>query len=150
MGQRHFKGTMPIGYRYCEADYQPGYADTPSEDHLPKLEPEKQRAEIAIREGDKRGRSRPHALYLFESIDVAKRLLGETKGKQLYECWVDDSDILHRGDLRIYDEVVEALENNEDPDDLIRQYWAGEEREAPRVELVVKRCTFVRKFVENT
>ena len=43
-----------------------------------------------------------------------------------------------------------ALENNEDPDDLILQYWAGEEREAPRVELVVKRFAFMRKLVDNT
>jgi hypothetical protein len=141
---------MPKGYRFYETDFQPGYIDTPAEDHLPNLSPDKQRAEAAIRAGDPRGRSRAHALYLFEDLNVAKGLLSETKGEQLYECRIDIQDILHRGDLRIYDQVVEALKNGRPADELIREYWAGVEREAPRIELVVNRCIFVRKIVDNT
>jgi hypothetical protein len=32
--------------------------------------------------------------------------------KHLYEMEIDADDILHRADLRIYDEIVEALKQN--------------------------------------
>jgi hypothetical protein len=43
---------------------------------------------------------------------MAKGLLGKTTGKHLYEMEIDADDILHRADLRIYDEIVEALKQN--------------------------------------
>ena len=141
---------MAKGYRYYEIDFQPGYVDTPTADHLPKLSPDKQRAEVAIRAGDKRGRSRAHALFVFEDLDVAKALLGQTQSKQLYEMSIEDKDILHRADLRIYDEIVDALKAKRDPDGLIREFWAGIERPSPRIELAVMKATVVRKLIDNT
>lgn len=41
------------GYRYCEEDFQPGHVEKATSDHLPDLSPDKQKAEIAIRQGDK-------------------------------------------------------------------------------------------------
>jgi hypothetical protein len=136
------------GYRFCEEDFEPGYVDQATEDHLPKLSPDKQKAEIAIRQADKRGPSRAMATFVFEKLEIAERLLDETKGKHLFELSVTRTDVLHRADLRIYDEVVQALRSGKNPDDLIKEFWAGVERPDPRIELAVSKATVVRKIVD--
>jgi hypothetical protein len=141
---------MAKGYRYYETDFQPGYIDTPTADHLPNLSPDKQKAETAIRAGDKRGRSRAHALFVFEDLDVARGVLSETRGEQLYEMSIEDKDVLHRADLRVYDEIVNALKAERNVDGLVREFWAGIERPLPRIELAVMKATVVRKILDNT
>jgi hypothetical protein len=136
------------GYRYCEEDFPRGYVNQALEDHLPKLSPDKQKAEIAIRQADKRGPPRAYATFVFEKLEIAKRLLDETKGKHLFELSISRADILHRADLRIYDEIVQALRNGEGADTLIKEFWAGVERPDPRIELSVAKAAIVRKVVD--
>jgi len=81
------------GYRFCEEDFAPGFVDQATKDHLPKLSADKQKAEIAIRQADKRGPSRAIATFVFEKLEIAKRLLDETKGKHLFEFSIARSDI---------------------------------------------------------
>ena len=97
-----------IGYRYCEEDLQPGYIEHAAGDHLPELSSDK--AEVVIRRGDKRGVLRAQAILVCEKFEVAARLLNETTGKHLYELSIDPRDVFHRADLRIYDEIVRALQ----------------------------------------
>jgi hypothetical protein len=137
------------GYRYYESDLDPGYIDRPKSDHLPELSPDKQKAEIAIRQGDERGSFRAHAVFVFEKLEVAKGLLGKTPGKHLYEMEIDMDDILHRADLRIYDEIVEALKQNKNTDQLVKEFWQGVERPSPRMELTVRKATAVEKLVDD-
>ena len=68
-----------MGYRYCEEDLQPGYVEHAAGDHLPELGPDKQKAEVVIRRGDKRGALRAQAIFVFEKFEVAARLLNETR-----------------------------------------------------------------------
>jgi len=135
-------------YRFCEEDFAPGFVDRATEDHLPKLSPDKQKAELAIRRADKRGPSRAMATFVFERLEIAKRLLDETKGKHLFELAIARDDVLHRADLRIYDEVVHALKKAENADGLIEEFWAGVERPDPRMELSVAKATVLRKIVD--
>ena len=135
------------GYRFCEEDFAPGFVDRATEDHLPKLSPDKQKAELAIRQADKRGQSRALATFVFEKLEIATRLLDETKGKHLFELSIARTDIFHRADLRIYDEIVQALQSAKNADDLIREFWAGVERPDPRIELSVAKATVVRRIV---
>ena len=137
------------GYRYYESDLDPGYIDRPKSDHLPELSPDKQKAEIAIRQGDERGSFRAHAVFVFEKLEVAKGLLGKTPGKHLYEMEIDMDDILHRADLRIYDEIVEALKQNKNTNQLVKEFWQGVERPSPRMELTVRKATAVEKLVDD-
>jgi hypothetical protein len=137
------------GYRYYESDLDPGYIDRPKSDHLPELSQDKQKAKIAIRQGDERGSFRAHAVFVFEKLEVAKGLLGKTPGKHLYEMEIDMDDILHRADLRIYDEIVEALKQNKNTDQLVKEFWQGVERPSPRMELTVRKATAVEKLVDN-
>jgi len=136
------------GYRYCEEDFQPGHIEQAKGDHLPELSPEKQRAEIVIRRGDRRGELRGRATYVFENLEVALRLLNETKGKHLFELSIDPKDVFHRADLRIYDEIVAALEKGEKVDDLVKAFWEGIERRDPRVEFCIAKGRIVRKVIK--
>jgi hypothetical protein len=136
------------GYRFCEEDFEPGFVDQATADHLPKLAPDKQKAEIAIREADRRGPSRAIATFVFERLEIAKRLLNETKGKHLFKLSIIRADVLHRADLRIYDEIVKTLESGKNAEDLIREFWAGVERPDPRIELSVLKATVIRKIVD--
>lgn len=126
-----------IGYRYCEEDLQPGYVEHAAGDHLPELSPDKQKAEVVIRRGDKRGVLRAQAIFVFEKFEVAARLLNETTGKHLFELSIDPRDVFHRADLRIYDEIVRALQKGEKVNQLVRQFWEGVQRADPRIELCV-------------
>lgn len=47
---------------------------------------------------------------------------------------IDTKDILHRADLRIYDEIVEALKQNKNADRLVKEFWQGVERPSPRTD----------------
>jgi hypothetical protein len=80
---------------------------------------------------------------------VAKGLLGKTPGKHLYEMEIDTDDILHRADLRIYDEIVEALKQNKNVDQLVKEFWQGIERPSPRMELTVRKAIAVEKLVDD-
>jgi hypothetical protein len=62
---------------------------------------------------------------------------------------IDADDILHRADLRIYDEIVEALQHNKNADHLVKEFWQGVERPSPRMELVVRKAIAVEKLVDD-
>jgi hypothetical protein len=136
------------GYRYCEEHFEPGDIERADGDHLPELSPDKQKAEIVIRRGDKRGELRAKATFAFESVEIAKRLLDETKGKHLFELSIDPRDVFHRGDLRIYDEIVVGLQRHENVEQLVMEFWEGIERPDPRIELCIRKGTIVKKLVD--
>ena len=136
------------GYRFCEEDFQPGHLERAASDHLPELSPDKQKAELAIRKGDKRGLLRAKATFVFEKFEVAARLLDETRGKHLFELSIDPRDIVHRGDLRIYDEIAATLKTRGNVEPLVKEFWDGIERPDPRIELCVVKATIVKKLVD--
>src|SRR3954469_2111764 len=140
---------MPrLGFKYLDDKLDPGYVLKAQGDHLPKLSAEKQRAEVAIRGGDPRGSLRANAVFVFEDRSVAEALLGETPGEHLYEVAVEER-VLHRGDLCIYDEIVDALKHKTPVDALVKEFWAGVERPRARNELVVSKATIRRKLVDD-
>jgi hypothetical protein len=141
---------MRLAFKYSEEDCQPGYVIVARGDHIGDLSPEKQRAERAIRAADPRGRMRACSVYFFERRDIAEALLDETSDKHLFEAAIEDNDVLHRADLRIYDEIVEALEQSHPIDRLLEEFWSGVERSSPRIELAVARARVTRKLFDKT
>src|SRR5205085_7783534 len=131
-------------FRYFDSDLEPGHVVTPHGDHLADLSADKQKAEAAIRAGDSRGHIRGNSIFVFESRKVAEGLLGETDGKHLYEVTVYDRDILNRADLRIYDEIVQALKYGRDARPLVKEFWDGVERSCPRIDFTVIKLTLRR------
>ena len=140
---------MKRTFKYVDGDCAPGQLIEAKEDHIGELSPAKQRAERAIREGDPRGSLRASAIYVFEDRAVAEALLHHTPGQHLYEMEVDDADILHRADLRIYDEIVDALARGRPTQALVKEFWSGTERPHPRIELAVSKARVVRKMVDK-
>jgi hypothetical protein len=138
-----------LGFRYLPENLPPGHKVRPKSDHFWNLSADKQKAEAAIRAGDSRGQVRSHAVFVFENRDVAMELLHETDGKHLYELSLEEQDILSRSDLRIYDEIVEALKQNKNVAVLVREFWDGVERPAPRIELTIAKAVIQRKLVDD-
>ncbi len=135
-----------LGFRFFDETFQPGYVVRPRGDHIGKLSRDKQRAERAIREGHPKGALRANAVFVFEDRHVAEALLDNASGKYLYEVEIEPEDVIHRGDLEIYDEVVEALKRGHDADPLVAQFWAGIERPSPRMELTIAKVKVRRKL----
>jgi hypothetical protein len=138
---------MRAAFKYLEDEFTPGQEITPQQDHLHGLSEDKKKAETCIRRADDRGDLRAHAIFVFENRRVAEDLLGKTKGKHLYEVAVNSQQILHRADLRIYDEIVEALRHDQPVDHLLKEFWEGVERPFPRIELAVSKIVIRRKVV---
>jgi hypothetical protein len=136
-------------FRYLDDDLAPGHVVLPQGDHFHNLSGDKQNAESAIRAGDPRGEMRANAVFAFEKREVAEALLHATDGEHLYELLVEPQDILSRSDLRIYDEIVEALREERNADALIREFWAGVERPRPRIELTVAKAVVRQKLIDD-
>jgi len=73
-------------------------------------------------------------------------LLREAADKHLYEVSIEEKDILHRGDLRIYDAIGDALRNGQPVSDLAREFWQGARWPNPRVELAASKIRVKRKI----
>lgn len=137
------------GFRYFDSPFAPGHLVLPQSDHFQNLSKEKQAAEAAIRAGDPRGKLRANAIFVFEKREVAERLLEKTPGEHLYEVSFESGDILNLSDLRIYDEIVEALRRKQNAERLVKEFWDGIERADPRIELTVNKVTVCRKLIDN-
>jgi hypothetical protein len=140
---------MLVGYKYSEEECSPGELVVARQDHLPDLSPDKQKTELAIRAGDARGPLRACAVYAFADLAVAQDLLAETDGQHLYEMVIDGRDVIHQADLRIYDEIVEALKAGRSAHELVAEFWRGRRRPVPRIELCVRRMTVRRRLVHK-
>lgn len=83
-------------------------------------------AEIAIRQGHAEGwRIRSESLYVYSDKDMSERDWSFKKGRYLYELEIEENDIIHRGDLQNFHEVVSALGNGLSAEDLVQRYWSG-------------------------
>lgn len=81
--------------------------------------------------------SRLDALYLFEDFVVAKKHWSKMKDGKLYEVRVEDSEVRHRGDMRLVDEAF-GCSDLADIEACADRYWAGEMTASPIMELLVQ------------
>jgi len=130
---------MITAYKFLEDKIDVGTEIAATEDHRKNLDRDKRNTEDLIRKSSKRGELRARAVFVFENRAVADDLLDQTHGKYLYEVQVDREDVLHRGDLRIYDEIHTALKNNDPTDTLLKDFWDGVQRPDARIELAVSK-----------
>jgi hypothetical protein len=138
-----------LTYRFFDLELAPGHVVLPVGEHIHKLSPAKQAAELTVRAGDPRGALRANAIFVYEDRRVALELLSKTPGEHLYELVVRHADVVSRCDLRIYDEIVDAIARREPTDGLVREFWSGAEREEPRIELTTLRAIIARKLVDD-
>lgn len=88
-------------------------------------------------------------MYAFANRSVAEDLLDESREQHLYEMEILEGDVLHCGDLRIYDEIVDALRRRADVEDLVSQFWQEIRRPNPRIEISCRKMKVRRKLVAS-
>lgn len=86
---------------------------------------------------------REKCLYLFESLDVAKKHWSKMTGGMLYEIDIDESMILHRADMQLVDAAYRESDENALKKCAI-DYWAGVETPSPRIEILVSEAIVSR------
>lgn len=86
--------------------------------------------------------SRIGCLFLFEDEIVAKKHWSKMTDGKLYEVEIDETSVLHRGDMRLIDKAFIAT-NDSEKQLCAEQYWAGIVTEQPRIEILVKEAIIV-------
>ena len=141
--------TMRIGYHYSDWDYADNETVVRSWDI--NLTPEQLTAEAIIRdhhpEGPETGlRIRSSAFFLYEDYKTAHRMFERMRTwKYLYTMEYDDADILHRGLLGIYNQVVTAP-TEADAIKSAQLYWKGFPPESSHVEVLVSKITVLSRI----
>ncbi|MBM3967248.1 MAG: hypothetical protein FJ308_19620 [Planctomycetes bacterium] len=87
--------------------------------------------------------NRRDCLFLFESLDAAKKHWSIMSDGKLYKVEVEDNAILHRGDMNWLDVIADHIRENKRTIDLYGKYWAGEITENACVEVLVASAVVV-------
>jgi hypothetical protein len=80
---------------------------------------------------------RRSCLFVFENEVCAKKHWSKMNQGKLYSVHVDESQILHKGDMALMDEMRQALQNGQDLEPLATRYWAGGLSFRPEIEVLV-------------
>lgn len=71
---------------------------------------------------------------------VAKKHWSKMADGKLYEVRIEDSEVMHRGDMRLVDEAF-CCSDLADIEACADRYWNGEKTASPRMELIVQSAT---------
>jgi hypothetical protein len=72
--------------------------------------------------------------------------LAAAKGRHFYEVEADTDDILHSGDMTLYNEAAEHSDNAAEMRRLVDEYCAGKRSSTPKIEVMVKKGTVKRRL----
>ncbi|MHC2282161.1 hypothetical protein ACVME8_008804 [Bradyrhizobium diazoefficiens] len=138
-----------IVYRTDSRDFEPGEEITSRGDHRDELPDEdKKEAEDAIRASHTDGATiRADSLYAYRSLELAKsdwRFRSKVQ-RHVYELDIDESDIVHVGDLMIYFAVIADVRARRDPMGTASKYWTAAPSEKD-TEYLVRKATVVRQI----
>jgi hypothetical protein len=89
------------------------------------------------------------SLFLFDDFRTAEWHWAKMAGGVLYECSIDLGAVAHRGDMRLVDQVGEALREGKDPSPHVQSYWAGANTPQPRWELLVAGATVTKVICDD-
>jgi hypothetical protein len=137
-----------IVYRTDSRDFETGEEITSRGDHRDELPDEdKREAEDAIRASRTDGaKIRADSLYTYRSLDLATsdwRFRSKDK-RHLYELEIDESNIVHIGDLMIYFDVIADVRAKRDPIGTAGKYWVAAPSER-NTEYLVRKATVVKQ-----
>lgn len=88
-------------------------------------------------------------LMVFEDENCARRHWAKMSGGKLYEVQIVKADILHRGDMRLVDEIGESLTYEAVAEKIADRYWAGEITDKPIVELLLREAIIARLISDD-
>lgn len=81
---------------------------------------------------------RAECLYIFLSIEDAKKHWSKMSGGKLYEVTVETSNILFRGDMSLVDSAYVNRSKPEEITACAKSYWSSECGSKPVIEVLVK------------
>jgi len=121
-------------YRFDFRDFEPGKTILPDTECQPEITQNRLIIEGAIcKVSHELCSIRSQALYLYanrefaENIQVNSKRPGASiyKGRKLYEVRVEESHILHMGDLDTYEAIGRAIQNGKSHKHLVEEYISG-------------------------
>lgn len=83
---------------------------------------------------------RANCLYLFETIDDAKKHWSKMSEGKLYEVELSIEEILHKGDMTLVDIAFKSKDDISSLEENGKKYWASEYTECPVVEILVQQA----------
>lgn len=132
---------MPIFYRVDSRPFNEGDEVLSQGDHLEQLECDHKEIELRVRKKLADGEAiRGRMLHVFRDETAARDYWPWKKDRYLYSLRVEDDDIRHVGDMRLFNEAATLL--NEDPgavDEVVGRYCDGHFGPDPCVEVMVVR-----------
>lgn len=87
---------------------------------------------------------RDTCLYLFEDLNDAKKHWSKMSDGKLYEVSLLENDILHRGDMELFDKAFMSRDNMETVKTCAKDYWDGKKTTHPIIEILVRQATISR------
>lgn len=79
--------------------------------------------------------ARSDCLMVFEAEECAREFCARMTGGRLYSVELDDFEILHRGDMRIVNEIGVECGAGRCDTDRCKAYWRSEETAVPCIEI---------------
>ena len=87
---------------------------------------------------------RDSCLYLFEDLNDARKHWSKMTDGKLYEVTLIEDDILHRGDMELFDKAFISRDNIETVKMCANEYWSGKNTKHPIIEILVIQATISR------
>ena len=92
---------------------------------------------------------RKSSLFLFENKMHAERHWAKMSGGILYECEIDPYSILHKGDMRLVDKVMDDITTGGNAKITADLYWSGAPTDDPIFELLLVQATIERVICDD-
>jgi hypothetical protein len=132
-------------FRADERPFNPGDNIPPPGDHIATLAGDHLEAERLVRQYEAKWQDwRANHLYAFRDLDWARKYWAFRGPRYFYEISIDRADILHIGDMEVFNQIPDAC-TPELKSEWVRRYCAGEESPTKKkIELIVRRALLVR------
>lgn len=131
-------------YRIDNSPYSLDDIIPPAGDHIGTLKGAHLEAEQLVRQSSPEWADwRANYLYVFRDLDWARTYWTLRGPRYLYEVAVDPTDVIHIGDMQIFNHISDAA-TPEQKAEYVRRYCNREESpDQKKIELIVRRATVV-------
>ncbi len=137
-------------YRSDARPFLPGEAMPPPGDHFDTLSTRQKEVELLFRNGHPNGHVlRSKTLYTFPEQSRAEKywaLQVIRYQRNFYAVVVDEVDILHVGDVSLYNHLVQYNVSPLEAQEYVRRYWNGEAGPTPDIEYIVRDAFVVEQL----
>ena len=134
-------------YRHDHREFEEGEKMESPGDHRDRLPPDHKDAEDAVRGAQREGELiRSRSLYTYDSLEMSEADCRLKAGRHLYQLEVGEADIIHRGDLMIFAEVIKAIRVEADTETSAKRYWIPVVGPGRYIEILVRKATVRRRL----